>query len=82
MLEGMADYPLSLSTVRMGIFAYEIAPKRFKVSLRSQAPYPCNDIAAKLGGGGHPYAAGYISSHSTLEKTLQEALDLCKERLS
>lgn len=82
MLEGMADYPLSLSTVRMGIFTYEIAPKRFKVSLRSQAPHPCNDIAAKLGGGGHPYAAGYISSHSTLEKTLQEALDLCKERLS
>lgn len=81
MLEGFADYTIKLATVKMGIFAYEIAQNKFRVSLRSLAPYECRSIAERLGGGGHKYAAGYNSPHDKLETTLIEAINQCKERL-
>lgn len=81
MLEGMSDSLLELATVKVSLFAYELAPKRWRFSLRSRAPYECHTLATLQGGGGHPRAAGYVVDSPSLSDSLQEAIKLCKERL-
>lgn len=72
-LEGLVDYPRSLMGVQLAALLVEIEPGKFKVSLRSRAPWDVSAVAATLGGGGHSQAAG-----CTLLGTLEE----CIERLT
>jgi phosphoesterase RecJ-like protein len=45
---------------------------KIRVSLRSRVEFDIGSIARKLGGGGHRVAAGYTSSKTTLEETIEE----------
>jgi phosphoesterase RecJ-like protein len=48
---------------------------RAKASLRSEPPFDVASVAARFGGGGHAYAAGFSSSRSLDEivsETMQE----------
>jgi phosphoesterase RecJ-like protein len=68
--EGLINYPRSLEGVAVGILLKEIDEDRVKVSFRSRDRVDVSRLAASLGGGGHPRAAGCL-----LEMGLQEAED-------
>jgi nanoRNase/pAp phosphatase (c-di-AMP/oligoRNAs hydrolase) len=47
-----------------------LTPERTKVSLRSKGRVIINDVARRLGGGGHAYASGIV-----LEKPWRQVLE-------
>ncbi|MFC1511956.1 bifunctional oligoribonuclease/PAP phosphatase NrnA, partial [Candidatus Latescibacterota bacterium] len=49
-------------------------PLKWKISLRSLSGVRVNDIASRLGGGGHERAAG-ATLNGTLEEISQRTLD-------
>jgi len=68
--EGIVNYALSISNVKLAVFAVQRKDK-VKLSLRSKGEFPANDICKKyFNGGGHRNAAGGTSNGS-----LQEVVD-------
>jgi len=69
--EGIVNYALSISNVRLAAFIVERKDK-VKLSLRSKGDFPANEICKKyFSGGGHRNAAGGVST-STLAETVEE----------
>jgi phosphoesterase RecJ-like protein len=65
--EGIVNYALSISTIRLAAFIVERNDK-VKLSLRSKGEFPANDICKKyFSGGGHRNAAGGQSTDSLQE---------------
>lgn len=65
--EGVVNYALSISNVRLAAFIVERSDK-VKLSLRSKGDFPANDICKKyFNGGGHRNAAGGTSTDSFTE---------------
>lgn len=58
--EGFADYPRVVNGVEVSLMFNEMEHGRIKVSIRSKGKYVINGLAQKLGGGGHPFAAGVL----------------------
>jgi len=56
--EDIASMPGQVEGVRAGITLRELTPGRTKVSVRTMPSVDANAICQKLGGGGHPMAAG------------------------
>ncbi len=65
------------SPSNLGLFLVECEKGRIKGSLRSEPHGGKNiiKVAKALGGGGHPYAAGF-SQEGTIEETLKKVLNL------
>ena len=62
--EGVVNYALSISNIRLAAFIVERRDK-VKLSLRSKGDFPANDICKKyFNGGGHRNAAGGTSTDS------------------
>ncbi|MBQ2608961.1 MAG: bifunctional oligoribonuclease/PAP phosphatase NrnA, partial [Butyrivibrio sp.] len=57
-LDGIVSQMLLTIGVDCSIFAYEIAPLEYKVSLRSNGAVDVAKVAGIFGGGGHQRAAG------------------------
>lgn len=57
-MEGVASELLHTDGVVCSIFMYELAPMKYKVSLRSTGEVDVSEIAALYSGGGHARAAG------------------------
>ena len=57
--EEFMNYPRSLRTAKVAVLFRELADS-VKVSLRAKGEVDVARIAARLGGGGHPNAAGLI----------------------
>ena len=71
--EGIVNYALSISSIRLAAFIVERSDK-VKLSLRSKGDFPANDICKKyFSGGGHRNAAGGQSTDS-----LQQVIDKFK----
>ena len=69
--EGIVNYALSISSVRLAAFMVERKDK-VKLSLRSKGDFPANEICKKyFSGGGHRNAAGGVSSDS-LQETVEK----------
>jgi len=69
--EGVVNYALSISNVRLAAFIVERKDK-IKLSLRSKGEFPANDICKKyFNGGGHRNAAGGTSTDS-LEQVINQ----------
>jgi phosphoesterase RecJ-like protein len=49
---------LEIDGVEVAAMLKEMEPGKVQVSLRSKGAFPINGVAAALGGGGHPMAAG------------------------
>lgn len=49
---------LEIDGVEIAVVLKEMSPGDVKISLRSKGRFVINDVAAALGGGGHPLAAG------------------------
>lgn len=65
---------VTIQGVKLSFLCYEKDDGIYKVSLRSQADIYLVDFAAKMGGGGHPNAAGFQIedvSKKKLEKMIQ-----------
>jgi len=56
--EGFVDYLLSIEGTEVEFFMIEEKPGYYRVSFRSKEYVDVNRVAAVLGGGGHPRAAG------------------------
>ena len=56
--EGIVNQLQNTRGVEVGIFMYEMAPLRYKVSMRSNGKVNVAKIAVLYGGGGHDRAAG------------------------
>ncbi len=57
-LDNFASFGMQVAGVLVSILCVETPDRRVKVSLRSDAAVPVNDLAAEWGGGGHASAAG------------------------
>jgi bifunctional oligoribonuclease and PAP phosphatase NrnA len=76
--EGIVNYALSISNVRLAAFMVERNDK-VKLSLRSKGDFPANEICKKyFSGGGHRNAAGGVSTDSLQEVVNQFKLILPK----
>lgn len=76
--EGIVNYALSISNVRLAAFIVERKDK-VKLSLRSKGDFPANDICKKyFNGGGHRNAAGGTSTDSLTQVIDQFKLILPK----
>ena len=76
--EGFTEIPRTIDGVEVSLMFTEMASCKTKVSLRSKGKIVINDIAMKLGGGGHDFAAGAVVEKS-LEETIPMALEYVKE---
>jgi phosphoesterase RecJ-like protein len=56
--EGLVDMPRAIAGVEVVALFSEVEPGKVKVSLRSAGRVAIDQVCARLGGGGHPHAAG------------------------
>jgi phosphoesterase RecJ-like protein len=69
-LEGIVEFPRSISEVRIALLFREIAGGRIKVSFRAVGDVDVAALAERFGGGGHRKAAG-----ASFEGSLAEVQD-------
>jgi len=55
--EGLVDIVRSIQGVEIAACYYEVSKNRFKISLRSKGKVNVEQVARKLGGGGHANAS-------------------------
>jgi len=72
-LEGMPEFPRSVSGTRLALLFRQIANGRIKVSLRSIGDVDVARLAARFGGGGHRRAAG-VSLEGTMSDVQAKVL--------
>ena len=65
--EGLVDMPRNISGVDAVALFSEVEPGKVKVSLRSTGRIAIDQVASRLGGGGHPHAAGVLLRGSRAE---------------
>ncbi len=75
-LDNFASFGMQVAGVLVSILCVETPDKRVKVSLRSDATVPVNDLAAEWGGGGHASAAG-----ATVVGELYQVADMVVSRV-
>lgn len=68
------NFLLELDGVEIAILLKEVAPSTVKISLRSKGKVMIHEVAQRLGGGGHPFAAG-----ASLDHDLDRSCDLVLE---
>ncbi len=65
--EGFPEIPRTIDGVDVSLMFTELDTDKVKVSLRSKGQIIINQIAEKLGGGGHHYAAGALVNKNLTE---------------
>ena len=73
----IVNFGLETVGTQMAVLGREDEPGLIKFSLRAKHPMRMDDVAQKLGGGGHPQASG-----ATLSGTLEEATAVVVAALS
>lgn len=67
LIDGIVNEVRSINGVELAARFREVAPREYKVSLRSIGKIDANGIAAQFGGGGHKNAAGFTFKGSFSE---------------
>lgn len=80
-LEGLASLPARLEGVEAGVTIKEKSPGVFKISMRTNGKVNASQVCAKLGGGGHPCAAG-CELTGTLEHAKETIIGLLNGALN
>ena len=77
--DGITNIISAVSRINVGLFLIEYENGKVKGSLRSEPAGGRNvaQIVKTLGGGGHPYAAGF-NQEGTVEEVLKKVLNLIK----
>jgi len=58
--DGLVDLPRGIAGAEVVVLFSEVEPGKVKVSLRSTGRVTIDAVASRLGGGGHPHAAGAL----------------------
>ena len=75
--DGVVDYAIDTSGVRLAYFARQTEEGKVKFSLRALSPYRVDEAAEEFGGGGHQLASG-----CTLALPLSEAVAKIEDALA
>jgi len=77
--DGIANIISAASLANLGLFLVEYEKGKVKGSLRSEPHSKKNvaEVVRTLGGGGHPYAAGF-NQEGSIEEVLKKVLNLVK----
>lgn len=79
--DSFVNIGLSLATVHLSIFMYEIDKEFIKFSLRSKDDsIDCSKIALKYTGGGHKRAAGFTAKIKDTNDIIQEIIQTLKDQ--
>lgn len=65
--EGLVDLPRSIEGIDLVVLFSEVETDKVKVSVRSNGRVAIDSVITKLGGGGHPHAAGAMLNCSLAE---------------
>jgi len=76
--EGLVDMPRSIAGVDVVALFSEVEPGKVKVSLRSTGRIAIDQVCARLGGGGHPHAAGVLLRGTRAEARARVLPDLAQ----
>lgn len=76
----LVNYGLETVGTKMALLARENEDGKIKISLRARDPLTVDGVAAELGGGGHPRAAG-ISMEGDLDACTAKVVEKMAERL-
>jgi len=57
-VDGLSDFIRTIKGVEVAVLLTEADGDKTKVNLRSKGNLAINDVAQRLGGGGHPFASG------------------------
>lgn len=76
-IDAICAIPRQIEGVDIGVTVKEKSENRYKISVRTNEPFDASQICAKLGGGGHPRAAGceIIGSLDTVYDKLLECIE-------
>ncbi|MGQ9859155.1 MAG: DHH family phosphoesterase [Thermodesulfobacteriota bacterium] len=80
MTDGFVDIPRSIRGVEVAVLLREKGDSEHRINLRSRGRVDVGEVAARLGGGGHPNAAGCTLKgpsrevEGTVLRALEEAL--------
>ena len=80
-LEGIVEFPRSVSGTRMALMFREISRGRIKVSLRSVGDVDVASFAKPFGGGGHKHASG-LSVEGSIPDVQEQVLTAAREYLA
>jgi len=58
--DGLVDLPRSIAGAEVVVLFSEVEPGKVKVSMRSTGRVAIDEVATRLGGGGHAHAAGVL----------------------
>lgn len=61
-IDGFSDFIRTIKGVEVAVLLTEVEESQTKVNFRSKGTLAINDVAQKLGGGGHPFASGAFMS--------------------
>jgi bifunctional oligoribonuclease and PAP phosphatase NrnA len=76
--EGLVDIPRTIAGVEVVVLISEVEPGKVKVSLRSTGRVAIDQVASRLGGGGHLHAAGVMLRGSRAEARARVLPDLTR----
>lgn len=79
-LDGIAEYPRSISGTRVAVLFRDLGHGKVKISFRS-TDADVNALAKRFGGGGHARASGALVS-GTLESVHEQVLAAARELLN
>ena len=74
-VDGFTDMVRSISGVEVALMIFEQDEISCRINFRSKGKLSINDIANKMGGGGHAYAAGAVVD-GTLSEVISKVVDL------
>jgi phosphoesterase RecJ-like protein len=67
--DGLINEPLTVKDIQAVVFFKELAPRDWRVSMRSKGPVDINAVAKEYGGGGHKNASGCSATGDLAELT-------------
>ncbi|MCX6112716.1 MAG: DHHA1 domain-containing protein, partial [Proteobacteria bacterium] len=75
--KGFINNLLTIKGVEIAVLLRQDSKDKIKVSIRSKGNYPIYDLAEEYGGGGHKFAASFISNMppDTLFKRIIDKLE-------
>lgn len=78
---GLVNLLADVNRVAIGVVLMEMEDGTIRVGFRSRPPYDVAQLAQKLGGGGHPQAAG-CTMEGPLAKAEAQIIEMCKQAIA
>ena len=80
-IDGFTEFLRTIENVEVSFLLTEQSDGSFRINFRSKGKYIINDIASKLGGNGHKFAAGCSVSNSNAIEIQEKIVNLLKSKM-